>query len=552
MNKEESLNLKPSIPVIGIDLGTTFTCVGTWKIGKVEIIINECGEKTTPSIVSFLKNEIPVGTPAISSLIENPKNTIYDSKRLIGRRFNDKIVQEEIKYWDFKIEENLTNGKPEYVIQIDDKEERYFPEEISSLIIKKVYSFAQEFTNKDKLKAVITVPAQFTNGQRESTKKAAEMAGLEVIRIINEPTAAAIGYLFDKPIINSFKKTNNQFDIIKVKYILVFFFFLGTFDTSIVKVEKKTFEVIATCGDNHLGGEDFTNKLTDYLINCFKEDEGYEDIDFKDKNNEKTFKAFQKLKTKVEGYKKQLSFEEKVDILSNEPFYDGKEINITIPRITYENECEEIFKKCFKSIDKVLELAKLKKEDINEIALSGGSSRTPRIKEMIKEYFNKEPLKTINPDEAIAYGATIVACIESGTEIEDKELLELKDLKIIDITSCSIGIELAGGKMEVIIPKGVKLPDNGKTKLFRKICKPEFNCGSECILSLFEGENKLVKFNYKLGEYRFRLLEKNEKTMKIIKILFKLTSDSIITIIVEENEEKVIIIFMLKIKYILE
>jgi L1 cell adhesion molecule like protein len=297
VENEESLNLKPSIPVIGIDLGTTFTCVGTWKIGKVEIIINECGEKTTPSIVSFLKNEIPVGTPAISSLIENPKNTIYDSKRLIGRRFNDKIVQEEIKYWDFKIEENLTNGKPEYVIQIDDKEERYFPEEISSLIIKKVYSFAQEFTNKDKLKAVITVPAQFTNGQRESTKKAAEMAGLEVIRIINEPTAAAIGYLFskDKDINNvNFVYENNQYH--KVRYILVFDLGGGTFDTSIVKVEKKTFEVIATCGDNHLGGEDFTNKLTDYIIDCFKEDEGYEDIDFKDKNNEKTYKAFHKLR----------------------------------------------------------------------------------------------------------------------------------------------------------------------------------------------------------------------------------------------------------------
>ena len=192
---------------------------------------------------------------------------------------------------------------------------------------------------------------------------------------------------------------------------LVFNLERDTFDTSIVKVQKKTFEVIATCSDYHLGEDDFTNKLTDYLINCFKEDEGYEDIDFKDKNNEKTYKAFQKFKLKVEEYKKQLSYEKDVEILSDEPFYDGKEINMTITRSEYENECEEIFQKCFKSIDKVLELAKLKKEDINEIALSGGSSRTPRIKEMIKEYFNKEPLKTINPDEAIAYGATIVACI---------------------------------------------------------------------------------------------------------------------------------------------
>ena len=307
MNKEESLNLKPSIPVIGIDLGTTFTCVGTWKIGKVEIIINECGEKTTPSIVSFLKNEIPVGTPAISSLIENPKNTIYDSKRLIGRRFNDKIVQEEMKYWDFKIDKDPNSEKPEYIININNKERRYYPEEISSLILKEIDSFSKDYLGdlkkKDKLKAVITVQKQFTNGQRESTKKAAEMAGLEVIRIINEPTAAAIGYLFDKPIINSFKKTNNQFDIIKVKYILVFDLGGGTFDTSIVKVEKKTFEVIATCGDNHLGGEDFTNKLTDYIIDCFKEDEGYEDIDFKDKNNKKFIKLFKNSNPKLKNMK---------------------------------------------------------------------------------------------------------------------------------------------------------------------------------------------------------------------------------------------------------
>ena len=538
MNKEESLNLKPSIPVIGIDLGTTFSCVGTWKIGKVEIIPNECGEKTTPSIVSFLKNEIPVGSPAISLLIENPKNTIYDSKRLIGRRFKDKIVQEEIKNWDFKIEENIISGKPEYVISIDNKEDRYYPEEISSLILKKIYSFSKDFTNKNELKAVITVPAQFTNGQRESTKKAAEMAGLEVIRIINEPTAAAIGYLFSKDKENknlNFVHENNQFH--KERYILVFDLGGGTFDTSIVKVKKKTFEVLATCGDNHLGGEDFTNILTDYLINCFKEDEGFEDVDFKDKNNEKTYKVFQKLKSKVEEYKKNLSFEKEVEILSNEAVYEGKEIKMTITKNIYENECEELFQKCFDSIEKVLKLAKLKKEDINEIALSGGSSRTPKIQEMIKDYFNKEPLKTINPDEAIAYGATIVACIESGIEIEDKELLELKDLKIIDITSCSIGIEVAGDKMEVIIPKGEQLPDNGKRILFRKVFRPEFDYAKNIALRIFEGDSKYVKNNYKLGDFKIKV-KQDKKENVIITILFYLDHHSILTIVAKENDVK--------------
>ena len=536
-NTANSKNNK-NIKVLGIDLGTTYSCVGTIKNGRIEIIPNDSGDRTTPSVVSFKKKQILVGKAAKNLIIENSKNTIYDSKRLIGRRFKDKIVQEEIKNWDFNVEKDPKSEKPEYVITFNNKEDRYYPEEISSLILKKIYSFSKDFTNKNELKAVITVPAQFTNGQRESTKKAAEMAGLEVIRIINEPTAAAIGYLYNENLDNTLNHTKNEQFYIEEKIILVFDLGGGTFDTSIVKVKNKTFEVLATCGDNHLGGEDFTNILTDYLINCFKEDEGFEDVDFKDKNNEKTYKAFQKLKSKVEEYKKNLSFEKEVEILSNEAVYEGKEIKMTITKNIYENECEELFQKCFDSIDKVLKLAKLKKEDINEIALSGGSSRTPKIQEMIKDYFNKEPLKTINPDEAIAYGATIVACIESGIEIEDKELLELKDLKIIDITSCSIGIEVAGDKMEVIIPKGEQLPDNGETKLYKKVFRPEFSCGYGYFLRFFEGENESVKDNYKLGEFCVKLSKKENNNLNIIKVLLYLNSDSIITIIVKENDEK--------------
>ena len=458
-----------NIQILGIDLGTTFSCVGTIKNGKIEIIPNDSGDRTTPSVVSFKKYEILVGKAAKNLLIENPKNTVYDSKRLIGRRFNDNIVHKNLKYWDFNVDKDPKSEKAEYVFKINNKEKRYYPEEISSLILKKINSFSKDYIgieSKEKLKAVITVPAQFTNGQRESTKKAAEMAGLEVIRIINEPTAAAIGYLYDK---NNFPIKKSNFDFIEEKNILVFDLGGGTFDASILRVKNKTFEVLATCGDNHLGGEDFTNILTDYIINCFKDDEGFGDIDFKDKKNENAFKSFQKLKVKIEDYKKQLSYEKEVEIVSDGAFYENKEIHYSISRNTYENECEELFEKCFESIDKVLKLAKLKKENIDEIILSGGSSRTPKIQEMIEEYFNKEPLKTINPDEAIAYGATIVAAIESGLEIENEELKKIKELKIIDITSCSIGIEVAGDKMELIIPKGEKLPDNGKKNILEKL-----------------------------------------------------------------------------------
>ena len=526
-----------NIQILGIDLGTTFSCVGTIKNGKIEIIPNDSGDRTTPSVVSFKKSEILVGKAAKNLLIENPKNTVYDSKRLIGRRFNDNIVQENLKYWDFNVDKDPKSEKAEYVFKINNKEKRYYPEEISSLILKKINSFSKDYIgieSKEKLKAVITVPAQFTNGQRESTKKAAEMAGLEVIRIINEPTAAAIGYLYDK---NNFPIKKSNFDFIEEKNILVFDLGGGTFDASILRVKNKTFEVLATCGDNHLGGEDFTNILTDYIINCFKDDEGFEDIDFKDKNNENAYKSFQKLKVKIEDYKKQLSYEKEVEIVSDGAFYENKEIHFSISRNTYENECEELFEKCFESIDKVLKLAKLKKENIDEIILSGGSSRTPKIQEMIEEYFNKEPLKTINPDEAIAYGATIVAAIESGLEIEDQELKKIKELKIIDITSCSIGIEVAGDKMELIIPKGEKLPDNGKKKFFRKAFRPEFDNAKGFLLRIFEGDSKYVKNNYKLGEFKIKLKEDKKENI-IINILFLLDHHSIITIVAKENDVK--------------
>ena len=535
----DSLLSNDTIPVIGIDLGTTFCCVGTWRNGKVEIIVNEEGGRTTPSVVSFKKYQIVVGKNAKNLMIHNSNNTIYDSKRLIGRRFVDSTVQEDMKNWDFKIEKDYESGKPEYVVEFNNKESRYYPEEISGMILKKIKSFSSDFIGSIAEKAVITVPSHFTNGQREATKKAAELAGLKVIRIINEPTASAIGYLHT--IQNEIKKESqiqNKEEFEKERTILVFDLGGGTFDVSIVKYKNKNFEVLASCGDNHLGGEDFTERLTDYIINCFKEDEGYENLNFKDKNNSKLFKQYLKLKNKAEGIKIDLSFQNSVELIYDEDFYDKKELKMNILRSNFEQQCNDLFERCIDKIKEVIEQAKLKKEDINDIVLSGGSSRIPKIQKMIGNYFQKDIKKNIDPDEAIAYGATIVACIENDAELYDNELKKIKEIKIIDITPFPIGIETAGEKMQVIIQKGTLLPDIGKTTLFRKNFAPEKDYAKSYVVKIYEGENEDVNKNYLLGMFKVLIEHPDLRDKIIVKILMNLDHHSIITISASTNEEK--------------
>ena len=534
--------MNENIAVIGIDLGTTNSCVGTWKNGKIEIIPNDSGGRTLPSVVSFKKYEIIVGKAAKNLIIENSKNTIYDSKRLIGRRFKDKSVQEDIKNWDFKVEEDIESEKPEYIVDFNNKKNKYYPEEISALILKKIKSISSDYIGSNPEKAVITVPAHFTNSQRESTKKAAEIAGLKVIRIINEPTATAIGYLYDMQIemerIKSKKnKKINVFE--KERIILVFDLSEGILDVFIVKIKNKNFEILASCGDDHFGGEDFTERLTDYVIECFKSDEDIdENINFKDKNNRDLFKSYLKLKNKIEDYKIQLSFQESVDIVYDEKLYDDKSISMHLLRNNFEEVCEDLFERCLDKIKEVIKEAKIEKEDINDIVLSGGASITPKIQENIEEYLKKKIKKTIEPNEAIAYGATLVACIESDFTTNDNELKKMKDIKIIDVTPFSIGIETAGGKMEFLIPKGTKLPEPGKTELFRKNFTPQKDYAKSYTVQIYEGENEDVKDNYKLGMFKV-LIEKPDIREKIIvKILIKLDHHSIFTISASTNDLK--------------
>ena len=392
-------------PIIGIDLGTTFCCVAAYHLNKVEIVTNEIGRRTTPSLVSFRDEEILVGDAAKNIMNSNAENTIKDSKRLIGRRFNDPIVQEDLKKWSFTIKENELNGLPQYIINVDNEEKRYYPEEISSMILKKLKSFSQDFLGREVKRAVITVPAYFNNSQREATKKAGEMAGFTSIQILNEPTAAAIAYGYQ-----------NKSD--KERIVLVFDLGGGTFDVSIVKVYNNIYEVIAVNGDNHLGGEDFNNLLADYIIQEFNNSTG---IDIK--MNKKAMKRVMK---SVEDAKIDLSNldELTVDI---DQICQGEDLYLVISRITYEELCEDIWNKCIKLMDQTINEANLTKDKISDVVLAGGSSRTPKIQEMITEYFGRQPFKSVNPDEAIAYGA-ILSGISS--DYVDKGIIGKKEMKM--------------------------------------------------------------------------------------------------------------------------
>ena len=506
--------------IIGIDLGTTFSCVGTFRNGKVEIIANESGTRTTPSIVCFKDNEIIVGNAAKNIMYQNQKSVITNSKRFIGKYFIDPQVQKDIKYIPVNIDEDPFTHKPNYCIQINENEEkRLSAEEASTIILKHLKNFSEDFIGKKKIKAVITVPAHFNNSQREATKKAAENAGLEVIRIINEPTAAAIAYGYE-----------NQSD--EERKVLIFDLGGGTFDVSIVNIKGNEFTVLASCGEEHLGGEDFNELLVDYVIKNFKIDnKQFETVDFYDRKNVKAFKALQRVRKSTEKVKIMLSssLTTNYDI---DGLYDGIDLITQVLRKQYEILCTPLWKKCFKSVDEALSIAKLKKENIDDIILVGGSTRIPKIKEMVKEYFNgKEPLITINPDEVVAHGATLVGLIESVNEN-----IECNKIKINEITSLSIGIEVSNGQMKFFIPKGTKLPSKNKIISFTQIFKFPPNKEKGIIVKIYEGEDKCVFNNHFLG--KFIIEPKYNDGKSTIEITMSIDHNSILNVSAKLNDGK--------------
>jgi heat shock protein 1/8 len=455
---------------IGIDLGTTYSCVGVWMNGKVEIIPNDMGERTTPSYVAFTETERLVGDAAKNQITRNPNNTVFDAKRLIGRKFHDQVVQEDMKLWPFKVIKEEKGDRPQIEVVFQGVKKKFFAEEISAIVLQKMRKTAEDFLGYDVKDAIITVPAYFNDSQRQATKDAGIISGLNVLRIINEPTAAAIAYGLDK-------KFQNE------RNVLIFDLGGGTFDVSVLTLESGLFEVKATNGHTHLGGEDFDNRLVEYCAGEFRRKHN---IDIRG-----NAKAMRRLRSSCERAKRAVSSATQTTI-DVDSLMEGKDLNVVLTRAKFEELNMDLFKKCMPPLDNVLQDSKLSKSEIHDVVLVGGSTRIPKIVQMVQDYFNgKDPNKSINPDEAVAYGAAIQAAVITNATDED-----IKNLVIVDCTPLSLGIETVGGVMTVLIPRNSVIPTK-KSQIFTTYSDNQ----SAVSIQVFEGERQFTKDNNLLGKF---------------------------------------------------
>ena len=482
---------------IGIDLGTTYSCVGVVKNGSVEIISNEQGHKTTPSCVAFNDNERLVGDGAKNQSSLNPENTIYDAKRLIGKKFLDFTVQSDIKLCPYKVID--LDGKPVISVTYKDELKIFTPEEISAMILVKMKEIAETFLQEKVTEAVITVPAYFNDSQRQSTKDAGLIAGLNVLRIINEPTASAIAY-----------GLNDKSD--KEKNVLVFDCGGGTHDVSLLNIDGGVFEVLATSGDSHLGGSDIDQILTSYCCKEFKKK-------YK-KDLSTNTRSLKRLLNACEAAKRTLSSSTSANI-EIDSLFDGDDFSIKISRAKFDELCRDIFQKTLEPVTKVLQDAKLSKSEVDEIILVGGSTRIPKIQELLVEFFNGKKLcKSVNPDEAVAYGAAVQASILSKN---DNKLDQ--DILLIDVTPLSIGIETAGNMMTKIIERNTTIPCK-KTQTFSTYVDDQ----PAVSIKIFEGERVNTKDNHLLGEFTMTGIPKMRRGEPKIEISLDLDSNGILKV----------------------
>ncbi|KAL2341043.1 hypothetical protein Fmac_008983 [Flemingia macrophylla] len=485
---------------IGIDLGTTYSCVAVWQHNRVEVIPNDQGNRTTPSYVAFTETQRLFGDAAMNQRSTNHHNTVFDAKRLIGRRFSDQSVQQDMKLWPFKVVPG-DRGKPVIAVTYKSEEKHLTAEEISSMVLFRMKEVAEAYLGHQVEDAVITVPAYFSNAQRQATKDAGTIAGFNVLRIINEPTAAAIAYGLDK---KGWREGEQN--------VLVFDLGGGTFDVSLVTIDDGMFKVKATVGDTHLGGVDFDNNMVDYLVSIFKR--RYR-VDASE-----NAKAIARLRSACEKAKRILSSSSQT-IIEIDSLCGGIDLRANVTRALFEELNKDLFNKCMETVEKCLAEARVRKSQVHEIVLVGGSTRIPKVQQLLMNMFSvKELCKSINPDEAVAYGAAVQAAILSGEGGK-----KVEELLLLDVMPHSLGVETSGGEMSVLIPKNTMIPTK-KESVFSTFSDDQ----TSVLIKVFEGDQAKTEDNFFLGKFELSGFTPSPKGVTQINVGFDVNVDGIVEV----------------------